>query len=214
MNERRPDGAAATSSVTATSSADRNRDYYDETAGEFFERTRGLDMEQHYLPFLSLLEPGARILDAGCGSGRDMKAFSKRGYRVAGMDASEAMVRLAREHTNEQVHHLAFQEVTWEEEFDGIWACASLLHVARRQLPEVLERLGRALRPGGVLFMSYKHGQGEHSRNGRRFTDLDEPLLRELLRDAPGLTLKQSWQSRNVQRKPVAEVWLNAIAVK
>jgi SAM-dependent methyltransferase len=73
---------------------DANRDFYDRNAQEFFERTKDLDMEQHYQPFHSLLEPGARILDAGCGSGRDLKAFSERGYQVVGLDSSEAMVRL------------------------------------------------------------------------------------------------------------------------
>jgi 2-polyprenyl-3-methyl-5-hydroxy-6-metoxy-1,4-benzoquinol methylase len=90
-------------------------------------------MERNYRPFLALLKPGARILDAGCGSGRDLKAFSERGYQVVGLDASELMVRLAREHSDQQVHHLAFQEVTYKEEFDGIWACASLLHVPWRE---------------------------------------------------------------------------------
>jgi SAM-dependent methyltransferase len=171
-------------------------------------------MERHYRPFLALLEPGARILDAGCGSGRDLKAFSERGYQVVGLDASEAMVRLAREHTNQQVHHLAFQEVTWSQEFDGIWACASLLHVPWRELPEVLERLACALRSGGVLYVSFKHGHGEREHDGRRFTYLDEPRLRALLAEIPDLIVKEYWQSQSIQPKRVPEMWVNAIALK
>ncbi|MEX2542944.1 MAG: class I SAM-dependent methyltransferase [Trueperaceae bacterium] len=194
--------------------ADLNRDYYDRNAREFFERTKDLDMEELYRPFLAELRTGARILDAGCGSGRDMKVFGERGYRVLGMDASAEVVRLARENADGEVHHLAFQEVTWQEEFDGIWACASLLHVPVRHLPGVLDRLRRALRTRGVLYLSFKYGQGEREQFGRRFTFLDEPRLRTVFEAVPGLNLREIWRNSSIQRKRHAEVWLNALAEK
>jgi hypothetical protein len=110
--------------------------------------------------------------------------------------------------------HLAFQEVAWKEEFDGIWACASLLHVAMRELHEVLVRLGRALRRGGVLYVSFKHGRGEREHDGRRFTDLDEPRLRVLLEAIPDVRVKECWHSQSIQPKRVPEMWINAIALK
>lgn len=161
-----------------SNSFDANRDFYNRNASAFIDRTKNLDMEQLYRPFLSCLEPGARVLDAGCGSGRDIQAFTERGYRVIGVDLSKALVQFAREHTRQEVHHLALQEVTREEEFDGVWACASLLHIPELELPGVLQRLQRSLRSGGVMYMSFKYGQGERELDGRLFTDLDEKGLR------------------------------------
>ena len=85
---------------------------------------------------------------------------------------------------------LCFEEVVWQERFDGIWACASLLHVAPAICPDVLRRLQRALRPGGVMFFNFKYGQGQrHSPDGRRFTDMDEAAVRDLLETLPGACL-------------------------
>lgn len=81
----------------------------------------------------------------------------------------------------------------WQARFDGIWACASLLHLSLLELPDVLRRLAVALKPGGVLFTSFKHGQGEREHGGRRFTDLDETDLAKLLQTAPCFTLLETW---------------------
>jgi 2-polyprenyl-3-methyl-5-hydroxy-6-metoxy-1,4-benzoquinol methylase len=75
--------------------------------------------------------PGGRILDAGCGPGRDALAFAERGYELIAFDASTAMVRVARERVGSRivVHLMRFEDLNGQSEFDGIWACASLLHV-------------------------------------------------------------------------------------
>lgn len=119
--------------------------YYDEHAEDYCESTVALDMEALYRPFLELLPEGARILDAGCGSGRDSLYFQGLGYNVTTFDASEEMVRLSSRLLGRRTLKMRFQELAFEEEFDGVWACASLLHVNRGEMKEVLQRLARSL---------------------------------------------------------------------
>jgi SAM-dependent methyltransferase len=191
--------------------ADPNPTYYDRHAQAYFERTRDLDLSHLYRPFLARLAPGARILDAGCGPGRDLRAFTERGYDAVGFDASASMVRLAREHAGAEVHHLRFQDVGWRAAFDGIWACASLLHVPAADLAEVLARLATALGPAGVLYLSFGLGSGEREANGRRFTLLDEERLDRLLAEVEALTPLEVWRSQDVRTGRGRGDWLNAL---
>ena len=150
--------------------------YYDLNADRFAADTGGIDMSALYERFLGRVEAGGRILDAGCGVGRDALAFTERGYSVVAFDASAEMVRLASERTagRTEVLQMRFDDAAWLEEFDGVWACASLLHVPATDLPTVIRRLRAALRPSGVIYMSFKHGSGERVVGGRRFTDYTE----------------------------------------
>ena len=154
--------------------------YYDQHGEAYFHRTVDLDMGAERARFVAHLLPGASILDAGCGSGRDALAFDRAGYAVTAFDASPEMVRLATEHTGLTVLHLSFEKMTWLEAFDGVWASASLLHVARAALPDAFGRVVAALRPGGVAYASFKLGEDEREVEGRRFTDMTEGLLRAL----------------------------------
>lgn len=193
-------------------SADITTAYYDANASEFAERTLNLNLDELYQPFLSQLHPKARILDAGCGSGRDLIAFSERGFDTTGMDASQEMVRIARKNSGRTVHHLRFQEIEWKDEFDGIWACASLLHVSKSELPDVLGNLARALKRGGILAASFKHGEGERIEDGRHFSDIDDKQLEELLDMVPQLRLLES--RRSMGARPSRGVrWLHALLV-
>ena len=87
-----------------------------------------------YLPL------GAKILDLGCGSGRDTKYFLQKGYDVVAVDGSIEMVKLSTEFTGKQTLHLTFDEINFNEEFDGVWACASLLHVPRNKIDSIFKR--------------------------------------------------------------------------
>src|SRR4051794_32080274 len=137
--------------------------YYDRNAAEFAAQMANLDLEPLYQRFLRHVRPGGRILDAGCGVGRDALAFAQRGYEVVAFDASEAMVRLARERVGNRavVHLMRFRDLQWQNEFDGIWTCASLLHVPKLSFTDVTTRLAMALRPEGVWYMSFKLGTEE-----------------------------------------------------
>jgi 2-polyprenyl-3-methyl-5-hydroxy-6-metoxy-1,4-benzoquinol methylase len=186
-------------------------DYYDDHASEFIADTLSVDMEEVYKPFLSRVPPGGRILDAGCGSGRDTLAFHNKGYDVVSIDASAKMVELAKLLTGRPVFRMRFQEIQWVEEFDGIWACASLLHVPKIEMDEVWRRLINALKPGGAWFMSFKKGQGESIRKGRFFNDYEEQELRALIEKQQDIELLQLWTTRDVRRGREQEQWTNAI---
>ncbi len=128
--------------------------YYTENASQFFMDTVHVDMTAFYEEFLSTIPRGGLVLDAGCGSGRDTKEFLSRGYRVVAFDASPEIANLAHQHTNHPVGVRAFLESNEETSYDGIWACASLLHVPEATLSEAFLRLWRALKPEGVMYVS------------------------------------------------------------
>jgi len=188
--------------------------YYEANAQRFFENTHAINMDSIYEPFLSLLPSGAHILDTGCGSGRDSRAFLERGYEVTAMDASEAMVELASQHIGRPVLHMSFDQVQYEEQFDGVWACASLLHAPRLGLPEVLERLGKALKEEGVMYASFKYGEEEIIRNGRLFSNYSENSFRQMLEPQPELKLVRLWKTMGLRPDSIDTGWLNVLLRK
>lgn len=188
-----------------------NDDYYQQNAATFFADTSEVDMTPLYRRFLPQLPDQAHILDAGCGSGRDARAFARLGHSVTAFDASPALISLAESLLGQPVQCLRFQDITWQKQFDGIWACASLLHVPPAELPDALQRLCRALKPRGVLYASFKYGSGEREHYGRRFTDLDEPGLAALLRQIPGLEEVETWITGDLRPGREAERWLNTL---
>jgi SAM-dependent methyltransferase len=188
-------------------------EYYNTHAAEFLERTATVDMSEVYEPFLREIPAGGRILDAGCGSGRDSLAFLQRGFSVLSMDASLEMVKAAAKLTGQEVQLLRFDEMAFESEFDGIWACASLLHIALKDLGSVLSRMEKALKPNGILYASFKHGNQERIEHGRFFSDLDEGGLNGLLAVHPGLAVLKLWTSADVRKDEChrGQRWLNMI---
>jgi 2-polyprenyl-3-methyl-5-hydroxy-6-metoxy-1,4-benzoquinol methylase len=156
--------------------------FYESQSERYARSTAHVDMEALYGPFLRELPRGGSILDAGCGSGRDTKAFAERGYRVTAIDASPTLVRRAAAFTEQQCKVLVFQDLAFRDEYDGIWACASLLHVPKRDVPDVLNRFTQALKPGGVLYISLKEGQGERTEeDGRFFNYYTADAFREVI---------------------------------
>ena len=113
-------------------------EYYNNNASEYYDQTAAVDLHDKYERFLRYIPEGGRIMDVGCGSGRDALAFLKAGYEVDAFDGSAQMCRIASERTGISVRQLRFEEVEGEEMYDGIWACASLLHVHAKDLPAVL----------------------------------------------------------------------------
>lgn len=191
-----------------------NNDYYQQHAERFFTETVTVDMSALYQPFVAHLKPGARILDAGCGSGRDAKAFHEMGYDVEAFDASAELVELARQHSGLPVEQKRFEDVTEVERHDGIWCCASLLHVPLVELPEVLARLARALKPDGVWYLSFKYGSGEREKDGRVFTNMDEIKLDDLIADLENIVLLDTWITGDKRPERQNEKWLNSLLRK
>lgn len=190
-----------------------NDDYYQYNAQRFYDDTVDVDMSAVYKPFQRHLKPGARILDAGCGSGRDTKAFSDMGFKVEAFDASAELVERAKRLTGKHVKVMRFQDLTAVKQYDGIWCCASLLHVPEKELPEVMKLLARALKPGGVWYLSFKYGRGEREKDGRCFTDMDEEGIRKITRESEALTLTEMWTTKD-RRTERDDVWINAVLKK
>ncbi len=188
--------------------------YYCKNADTFIQNTFNVDMTSLYDHFLPLLPEKAHILDAGCGSGRDSMEFRKKGFKVTACDASPTLAKWVTEQLAIPVEVIEFQAFEWHNQFDGIWACASLLHVPNSELPLVISRLSRALKPQGVIYLSFKYGQGERFQAGRHFTDLNEAGLEALLETAPELSLQHRWVTEDIRPERQSEQWLNALVRK
>ena len=187
-------------------------DYYDDNAQSFYDSTVDVDMVGFYCKFLPLVGAEGRILDLGCGSGRDTKYFVDLGYKVDAIDASKEMVRLASIKSGLKVKHMTFEQFSPDLQYDGIWACASLLHVEPKALKSMFVHISHWLNVSGVLYASFKYGDGVRVKDGRTFTDMDEHQLKVLL-SAANLILKESWVTDD-QRPERNEKWLNVLVTK
>jgi len=188
--------------------------YYDKHAEAFVLQTIDVDMSALHRRFLANVPGGGSILDAGCGSGRDAKAFKEMNYPVVAFDAAEAMCRSASLSLGDEVLQLKFQDVAWKEEFDGVWACASLLHVSESELGDCCARLLRAVKPSGVIYVSFKHGHGEREENGREFLDMTEDQLNAHLREFREISNVEFWVTPDARPERLDELWLNALVHK
>lgn len=135
--------------------------------------------------FMRGLPDGAAVLDLGCGGGHDSLAMQQHGLDVTACDGSAELAREAENRIGRTVAVIRFQEIDWQDRFDGIWAEASLLHVPRAELTDVLARIRRALKPGGHLQASFKAGEAEgHDRFGRYYNYPSAQWLQARFRDA------------------------------
>ena len=196
-------------------------DYYNENADAYCQTTRYTDMASAYEVFLADLPEGARLLDAGCGSGRDSAAFLAQGYRVTAFDGSSEMATRAAQWVRQQVQDTRyftlstrrFDEVREIAAYDGVWASASLLHVPAAELPDALARLWQAIKPGGRLYFSFKLGQGERSDSlGRHFTDADENQILAWVSALKHVGELKLWRSGDQQGREV--VWVNGVVYR
>ena len=187
--------------------------YYDLNAQEFFDGTVNADMSSHHEEFLNLIPKNGTILDAGCGSGRDTLMFKSLGFSVTAIDGSCEMCRLASDYTGQNVLHMQFQEIKFNQEFDGIWASASLLHVPGSELEMVLTRLRDALKDNGILYASFKYGDFEGVRNGRYFNDLTEDTSVEIFQKC-NFDIIKTWVSDDARPDRQDEKWVNILVKK
>ena len=188
--------------------------YYKSNAKQFYDDTISIDMSDLYKPFLELLPSGGTILDAGCGSGRDSEIFLNQGFKVIAFDISPELVKLASDLIGQEVLLLSFSDLQLEDQFDGVWACASLIHVLKSDMPQVLLKLSKALKQGGVLYASFKYETSEVIRSGRHFSDYDEVLFDNLLGEIPDLKLIRYWQTIGRKRNSSHERFLNVLLSK
>ena len=193
---------------------DETLQYYAENAQAFAEGTISADMSDARRLFLHAIPEKAHILDFGCGSGRDTKAFLDLGYQMDACDGSAELCQIASEVTGIRVKQMLFQQLNEVAIYDGIWACASILHLPKDELRTVFEKIATALKDHGVLYTSFKYGPFEGMRGGRFFTDFTEDSLRAFFETVPALQVFQMWITDDVRAGREEERWINILARK
>jgi ubiquinone/menaquinone biosynthesis C-methylase UbiE len=194
---------------TATTSAT-----YDHIAADYAAQSGRNDaLAESRRRFAARLVAGARVLDVGCGPMHDTAGLRALGLRAAGIDRSRGMLAQAPSELPLLLGDMRRLPVR-DEALDGLWVCASFLHIPKRDAPAVLAELRRTLRPGGVLFISIKRGQGQrwiaHGAGGQRFfVFYQEDELDSLLADA-GFTVRESWLDADHLGRP--EPWIARLA--
>lgn len=188
--------------------------YYNTHAEDFFSGTVAADMSHVQDEFLKYIPVGGRILDAGCGSGRDSKAFRQRGYEVEAFDASVELCKLASKNIGQEVRCLCFENMTYKNEFDGIWASASLLHVEKNEMQKVLVKCYNALKQDGILYASFKYGDTEAFKNERFFNNYTEEGIKELFYDLGIFRILECFVTYDVRPERADEKWVNVIVGK
>lgn len=186
-------------------------DYYNKNSNRFIEGTVSADMSEHYEKFLSYIPEGGTIVDAGCGSGRDVKIFKDLGYKVIAFDYSIKMVEQASAYTGIDVMHCDFLDFKISDKVHGIWACASLLHVDEKKQREVIEKYKGYLLEGGVFFMSFKYGEESYEKNGRYFYCHTLDSLKNMIREIGGYEIKDLYTTEDVREERKNEMWCSAI---
>lgn len=188
--------------------------YYNNNAVDFYQNTVSIEFSDTQSKFLSKLDKNAHILDFGCGSGRDTKAFLNQGYYVEATDGSAELCQLAAQYTGIPVRHMFFQELSAVDQYDGIWACSSILHLPLDELSDVMCKMATALKPNGIIYTSFKYGTFSGERNGRYFTDMTESTFTAFIRNIADLVTEEQWISSDVRPGRGEEQWLNIILRK
>ena len=172
--------------------------YYNSNAAVFSETTKNVDFSEVQQIFTKHLSPDASILDFGCGSGRDTKYFLNNGFHVTATDGSVVL----------------FEELDDRNQYDGIWACASVLHLSREKLPNIFHKMHQALKTNGIIYTSFKYGTFEGERNGRYFTDFTEVMFEKFAKQISGLQIEKMWITGDVREGRGDERWLNILLRK
>ena len=189
-------------------------DFYNKNSKEFFDNTVYADMTEAHDEFLKYVKPDGKILDAGCGSGRDSAFFLDKGFSVVSFDASDEMVRLSSELTGQKTIKMMFQDISFIDEFDGVWACASLLHVSKNEINDVIERIVNSMKPNGIFYASFKYGDEEIVRDGRLFNSYNEQTLKSLIETHKTIEVLRIWKTQDVRPDRENEYWINVLCKK
>lgn len=188
-------------------------DYYNQNAASFVNGTVYVDFKETQDKFLKVL-PGNRVLDFGCGSGRDTKYFLNAGLDVVATDGSEELCRSASVYTGIQVKHMLFQDLNEVNRYDGIWACSSILHLPKDELRIVFSKMVNALSSNGIIYTSFKYGDFEGERNGRFFTDFTLDIFTAFIKDMKDIEIEEYWITGDVRPGREEEKWLNLLLRK
>ena len=187
--------------------------FYNKNAKAFAEETAFVDFKETQDKFINILQ-GKRVLDFGCGAGRDSKYFVKAGLDVVAIDGSAELCQIAESYVGIPVQQMLFQELDDRSQYDGIWACSSILHLPKEELRSVLMKMLNALTDNGIIYTSFKYGEFEGERNGRYFTDFTYESFCEFIRDMKGIAIEEYWYTGDVRPGREDQKWLNLLLRK
>lgn len=190
--------------------------YYNSYFDEYYDKTVGIDMSNLYDRFLRYINYSGEILDLGCGSGRDSFFFSKKGYDVTAIDGSENLARKASKLLSKEVKVCKFEDLALnKEQFDGVWALASLLHVSKENIVDVINNVSHGLKDGGVFYMSFKYGDIEYiDCNDRYFNCYTEDSFKDVLKEVKSLKIIEMYKTEDKMPNRDNLVWLNVLCMK
>lgn len=189
-------------------------EYYDKHTKEFIESTQSVDFTKTQNRFLSYLPSNASILDFGCGSGRDTKYFLEKKYQVTAIDGSKKICEEASKYTGIKVKQMYFEELNDKNRYDGIWACASILHLPENELYLLFKKMYIALKENGIIYTSFKYGDFHGERNDRYFSDFTEDSFKKFLYQLPEFQIKEVWITKDVREGRGEQKWLNILIHK
>jgi ubiquinone/menaquinone biosynthesis C-methylase UbiE len=189
---------------------------YDQIAASYATHSAGADpatLAATRVRFAAYLVAGARVLDVGCGPGWDAEQLRQLGLRASGLDRSRAMLNQSRRRAIPVLLGDMRALPVPDDALDGLWVCASFLHIPKHDAPAVLGEFRRALRPGGVMYIGVKQGQGErwvtHSLGGQRFFAFYSGGELDALLNEHGFNLIDGWIAADSQGRP--EDWINRL---
>ena len=190
-------------------------DFYNNNSKSYIENTLSVDMSHLYNDFLKYLPKGGHILDLGCGSGRDSLEFIKKGYNVTAVDGSKELAIAAGKIIGKEVVCSKFEDLQLTESFHGIWACASLLHVNKNHIVDVIRNISSNLRTNGVFYMSFKYGENEYiDEKERYFNCYTEKAFTELINKIKSLKVEKIYKTIDILPGRGDITWLNILCIK
>jgi ubiquinone/menaquinone biosynthesis C-methylase UbiE len=181
---------------------------YNSIAAQYAVQAEAHAPEPERQKFCGMVKPGGWILDVGCGSGRDCAYFETHGFEVQGIDLSESLLTIARKVAwNSEFYNMDMRQMNFPDgSFDGVWACAAIIHLKRPEIPQVLSSFLKILKPGGALGLLVKAGTQEgfarepSVRNkARYYTYFSQKEIKELAENA-GFKVTETYSYNEADR--------------
>ncbi len=184
--------------------------FYEENHRQYFKSTVGLDPSAFLKPLARLLEPQATILDIGCGSGRDLRWFARRGFQPTGFEQVSSLARLAREHADCPVIEGDFYRYNFSKfQFSALVFVGSLVHLPKESLPAILQSTCQALVSNGLILITMKEGNGTScAADGRVFTLWSREEIEKIFTANNLHILDFSWQ---ISKLRPDDIWLGYV---
>lgn len=189
-----------------------SKEYYNKNTEEFYKNTINAKMNETYDIFEKYLT-GNRILDLGCGSGRDSLYFLNKEYNVTALDVSENLAKKASNLIGQEVIIKDMLGIDYINEYSGIWACASIIHIKRNDILDMFKKCHKALEEEGIFYSSFKYRDSDYEKDRRSFTCFKEKGMEDLLKLTDFKIIK-IWKTTDVRPGRDTEYWLNVLLKK